>query len=350
MGAAGDAATSVNSGVNNGGLAAPLALPVQSLGLGGSLAPNAVAPTLNAAVNPSLAAPLVNPAAFAQAAPVAQPAALGYTRLAPAAVAGKPVQTPVPGALAPASKTAAPGGNAAASKQVEALSLTAKPILEGVKSGDATQALSGVYENGSQRGELGAVAAKSGPAALRSGLKKSAPSTEQQPSAEVPPPRPRLQARPLAADQVHARSLRVQQERSPHRGPGGIPARDPVYLASCRSWSARHRDASMTGVARMVHYWVAAGSLFAERSSPRPRRFFSSAAVGAPCCSARRSGPFGGCPGPPSSCLVGEPPHRARNHLVDIDTAARPRSSRARTRKATDQDRAGYVTTSSTTE
>ena len=186
-GSAGDAANSVNSGVN-GGLSAPLAIPVQSLGLGTTLAPSAVAPTLNLTVNAAYA-----PAVSALAQPVnaipalTQPAALNASHLSPAAVPGKAGRPVVPAALQPASKTAkGPGGLSAASKQTESLALTAKPVLEGVKNGDATLALNGVYENASTRGELGAVQSRSGTAALRSGLKKSAPSTEQQASVEVP--------------------------------------------------------------------------------------------------------------------------------------------------------------------
>ena len=256
-GAAGDAATSVNSGINNGGLAAPLALPVQTLGLNSALAPSAV-PVLNSAVVPALT-PSV--AAVTPAASLSQPAALR----AASPAAAKPL---VPGALQPAAKTAnAPAGLSAASKQVETLSQSAKPVLEGVKSGDATAALNVVFENGSQRGQLGAVMAPSGPAALRSGLKRSAPSAAPQgpaevPSAQAPAAKPSLWQRIRSTFDL---SEFNKSEKSYIAGQAVFLLAISVYLASLPLLvSALTGDAAMTGVARMVHYWVFGGaSLFA---------------------------------------------------------------------------------------
>jgi carnosine synthase len=353
-GSAGDAATSVNSGVNNGGLAAPLALPVQSLGLNASLTPNAAVPALNAAVNPALAAPIVNPAAFAQTSPAARPGALGYSRLAPAAVAGKPVQTPAPGALAPASKTGAPGGNAAASKQIESLSLAAKPILEGVKNGDATLALSGVYENGVQRGELGAVTVKSGPAALRSGLKRSASSTEQKPSSEVP-----SAAAPVAKPGLWQRIKSTfdlsefnKSEKSYIAGQAVFLLAISVYLASLPLLvSALTGDAAMTGVARMVHYWVFGGaSLFAGAVVTKTpmKRILVGAAGGRAMLfgSIGVLALFGGLSWAAFLVLVGvNSLIVAHNHLVDIDTGGAAKIFKGADQKSTDHkiEKAGYV-------
>ncbi|MCR4294069.1 MAG: hypothetical protein NUW21_00935, partial [Elusimicrobia bacterium] len=169
-GSTGDAATSVNAGVNGGGMSAPLALPAQSLGLNGALG-TVAAPALSAAAVPALAPSVANAgpvAAFAAPHALSVPAKALPAASIPAAA--KPL---VPGALQPAAKTNAPGGASAAAKQIESLSQTAKPVLEGVKQGDATGALNAVYENATSRAELGAVRTPSGSAALRQGLKRS---------------------------------------------------------------------------------------------------------------------------------------------------------------------------------
>ncbi len=189
IGASGDAATSVNSGAKAGGLSAPVALPASALGLNSALIPGAVAPVLSPSAIPSAS----------QGVAIAAPAAIGFAQ--PSAFGGVPVSAAasdvpgaakgsVPSALTPAAKPSltgkAPGGLSAASKQVEALSAQTQPVLEAVKKGDATGALNGVYENRSSRGELGAVRGKDGSSALRSRLMRSAASSYDHSSEQVP--------------------------------------------------------------------------------------------------------------------------------------------------------------------
>lgn len=350
-GSAGDAATSVNSGVNSGGLSAPLALPVQSLGLNGSLVPTAAAPILNSAINPSMPSPVVNSGAGVQAAP----AALGVVGAAPAAVEGTPGKTLVPGALQPAAKTAAaPGGLSAASKQIEDLSLTAKPVIEGVKDGDASVALNSVYENGSSKGALGAVSARSGFAALRSGLKRSAPSAEEKspesvPSAAAPAAKPGLWRRIRATFDLSEFS---KSEKSYILGQAVFLLAISVYLASLPLLvKALTGDAAMTGVARMVHYWVFGGaSLFAGAvvgKNPMKRILVGAAggrallfgSIGALAL-------FGGLPWAGFLVLVGvNALIVAHNHLVDIDTGGAAKIFKGADQKGTDHkiEKAGYV-------
>ena len=343
-GTAGDAATSVNSGVN-GGLSAPLAIPTQSLGLNGALNPAAAAPVLGAAVSPALAAPVVNLAAA--------PAALSVPRQAAASVEGKSVAALVPAALLPAAKPSGQNGSAA-SKQVEALSLTAKPVLEGVKKGDATGALSGVYDNGAQRGELGAVRAQPGPGALRSGLKKSAPSNESKAVAEVP-----AAAAPAAKPGLIQRIRSTfdlsefnKSEKAYITGQAVFLLAISVYLASLPLLvSALTGDAAMTGVARMVHYWVFGGaSLFAGAvvSKTPMRRILVGAAGGRALLfgSIGALALFGGLPWAAFLVLVGvNSLIVAHNHLVDIDTGGAAKIFKGADQKSTDRkiEKAGYV-------
>ena len=343
-GATGDAATSVNSGVNNGGLAAPLALPVQTLGLNSALAPSAV-PVLNAAAVPALT-PAV--AAVTPAAALSQPAALR----AASPAAAKPL---VPGALQPAAKTAnAPGGLSAASKQIETLSQSAKPVLEGVKNGDATFALNSVYENSSQRGPLGAVAAPSGPAALRSGLKRSAPSAAPQGPAEVPAAQAPA-AKPSVWQRIRSTfdlSEFNKSEKAYIAGQAVFLLAISVYLASLPLLvSALTGDAAMTGVARMVHYWVFGGaSLFAGAvvSKTPMKRILVGAAGGRALLfgSIGALALFGGLPWAAFLVLVGvNSLIVAHNHLVDIDTGGAAKIFKGTDQKSTDHkiEKAGYV-------
>ena len=340
-GATGDAATSVNSGVNNGGLAAPLALPVQTLGLNSALAP-AAAPALNAAAVPALT-PSV--AAVSPAAALSQPGAL---KAAPA----KPV---VPAALQPAAKTAnAPAGLSAASKQVETLSQSAKPVMEGVKNGDATLALNSVYENSSSRGQLGAVTAPSGPAALRSGLKRSAPSAAPQGPAEVPAAQAPA-AKPSVWQRIRSTfdlSEFNKSEKAYIAGQAVFLLAISVYLASLPLLvSALTGDAAMTGVARMVHYWVFGGaSLFAGAvvSKTPMKRILVGAAGGRALLfgSIGALALFGGLPWAAFLVLVGvNSLIVAHNHLVDIDTGGAAKIFKGADQKSTDHkiEKAGYV-------
>jgi len=252
-GAAGESAAAVNSGVG-GGLSAPLSIPTQSLGLNGALSLNA-APTLNAAVAPSLAAP--------SAAVFTAPPALSAPHLAPASVEAKPVAAPVPGALQPAANPK--GSGSAASKQVESLSSSAQPVLEGVKNGDASRALNGVYEQSAKRGELGAVTAGAGMPALRSGLKKSAPSTElnagtEVPAAAAPAAKPGLVSRIKATFDL---SEFNKSEKAYITGQAVFLLAISVYLASLPLLvSALTGDAAMTGVARAATDEILAGGAF----------------------------------------------------------------------------------------
>ncbi len=346
-GGAGDAATSVNAGVN-GGLSSPLAIPVQTLGLNPALSPGAAAPALNAAVNPALAPALVTPQAIAGAVPVGPVSA-------PASVEVKPVKALVPGALQPAAKTGkGPGGLSAASKRIEALSLTAKPVLEGVKNGDATLALNGVFENSSTRGELGAVAGRNGPAALRSGLKKSAPSAGPQAASEVP-----AASAPVAKPGLWQRikstfdmSEFSKSEKSYILGQAVFLLAISIYLASLPLLvKALTGDAAMTGVARMVHFWVFGGvSLFAGAvvgKNPMKRIL-----VGAAGGRAILFGTIG------VLALIGALPWTgflvlvglnallvAHNHLVDIDTGGAAKIFKGADQKSTDHkiEKAGYI-------
>jgi carnosine synthase len=341
-GATGDAATSVNSGVNNGGLAAPLALPVQALGLNSSLAP-AAAPVLNAAAVPALTP------SVAAAGPVAAPV------LAPGALKPAAARPLVPGALQPAARTAnAPAGLSAASKQVESLSLSAKPVLEGVKNGDATTALNGVYENSSARGELGAVPALSGPAALRSGLKKSAPAAGPQAAAEVPAAQAPA-AKPSLWQRVKSTfdlSEFNKSEKSYILGQAVFLLAISVYLASLPLLvKALTGDAAMTGVARMVHYWVFGGaSLFAGAVVGKTpmKRILVGAAGGRALLfgSIGALALFGGLPWAGFLVLVGvNSLIVAHNHLVDIDTGGAAKIFKGADQKSTDHkiEKAGYV-------
>jgi carnosine synthase len=338
-GAAGEAATSVNSGVNNGGLAAPLALPVQTLGLNSALAPTA-APVLNAAAVPALA-PSV--AAVAPVAALSQPRALRAAAPAAAATAAKPL---VPGALQPA-KTAA-------ALQIESLSRTAKPVLEGVKNGDATLALNSVYENSSARGQFGAVSVLSGPAALRSGLKRSAPSAAPQGPAEVPAARAPA-AKPSLWQRIKSTfdlSEFNKSEKAYIAGQAVFLLAISVYLASLPLLvSALTGDAAMTGVARMVHYWVFGGaSLFAGAvvSKTPMKRILVGAAGGRALLfgSIGALALFGGLPWAAFLVLVGvNSLIVAHNHLVDIDTGGAAKIFKGADQKSTDHkiEKAGYV-------
>ncbi|MEQ1919408.1 MAG: hypothetical protein ABL955_09425, partial [Elusimicrobiota bacterium] len=274
---------------------------------------------------------------------------------APAAVEGKPAQALVPGALQPASKTIkGQGGLSAASKQSADLSLTVKPVLEGVKSGDATLALNAVYESGSTRGELGAVKFQAGPAALRSGLKKSAPSTDQQAPAEVP-----AAAAPVAKPGVWQRIKSTfdlsefnKSEKSYIAGQAVFLLAISVYLASLPLLvSALTGDAAMTGVARMVHYWVFGGaSLFAGAvvSKTPMKRILVGAAGGRALLfgSIGALALFGGLPWAAFLVLVGVNSLLvAHNHLVDIDTGGAAKIFKGADQKSTDHkiEKAGYV-------
>lgn len=340
-GATGDAATSVNSGINNGGLAAPLALPVQTLGLNSALAPAAV-PVLNAAAVPALTP---SAAAVAPVVALSQPGALK-------AASAKPT---VAAALQPAAKTAnAPAGLSAASKQVDTLAQSAKPVLEGVKNGDATLALNSVYENSSARGQLGAVTAPSGPAALRSGLKRSAPSAAPQGPAEVPAAQAPA-AKPSVWQRIRSTfdlSEFNKSEKSYIAGQAVFLLAISVYLASLPLLvSALTGDAAMTGVARMVHYWVFGGaSLFAGAvvSKTPMKRILVGAAGGRALLfgSIGALALFGGLPWAAFLVLVGvNSLIVAHNHLVDIDTGGAAKIFKGADQKATDHkiEKAGYV-------
>lgn len=330
-GSSGDAATSVNSGVG-GGLSAPLAIPTQSLGLNGALSLSA-APTLNAGINPALAAP--------------------------AAVDGKSVAivpvAAIPGAaLQPSAKPKAHGGSAA-SKQVHALSETAKPVIEGIEKGDASLALSGVYEQGTKRGDLGAVDAGSNASALRSGLKRSAPASVQKDPGEVVPAAAAPAAKPGLIERIRSTfdlSEFNKSEKSYIMGQAVFLLAISVYLASLPLLvSALTGDTAMTGVARMVHYWVFGGaSLFAGAvvSKTPMRRILVGAAGGRALLfgSIGALALFGGLPWAAFLVLIGvNSLIVAHNHLVDIDTGGAAKIFKGPDQKSTDRkiEKAGYV-------
>lgn len=350
-GTTGDAATSVNSGINSGGVSAPLALPAQSLGLNGALAP-AAAPALNAAAVPALA-PSV--AAAGPVAAFASPSALSVPAKAlPAAATPAAAKPLVPGALQPAAKTNASGGASAAAKRIESLSQTAKPVLDGVKGGDATGALNAVYENSASRGELGAVRAPSGAAALRQGLKRSAPSAEKRaaegvPAALTPAAKPSLMQRIRSTFDL---SEFNKSEKSYIAGQAVFLLAISVYLASLPLLvSALTGDAAMTGVARMVHYWVFGGaSLFAGAvvSKTPMKRILVGAAGGRAMLfgSIGVLALIGGLPWAAFLVLVGVNAFIvAHNHLVDIDTGGAAKIFKGADQKSTDRkiEKAGYV-------
>ncbi len=358
-GSTGDAANSVNSGINNG-VTVPLALPVQTLGLNGTLNTAAIVPILNNAVNPALTPALIpslTPAAIAGVTPTSLvvPLALTPSRLAPATSDGQTGKILVPVALKPTAKIGTgQSGLSAASKQIDGLSRTAAPIVEGVKNGDATLALNGVYENGSAHGELGAVKGRSGLGALRSGLKKSAPSTGQQTTAEVP-----AAAAPAAKANLWQRVKSTfdlsefnKSEKSYILGQAVFLFAISVYLASLPLLvKALTGDAAMTGVARMVHYWVFGGaSLFAGAVvGKNPMKRILVGAAGGRALLFGTIGAlalFGGLPWAGFLVLVGVNSLLvAHNHLVDIDTGGAAKIFKGADQKSTDHkiEKAGYV-------
>lgn len=365
-GSAGDAANSVNSVNNGGSLSAPLAIPVQSLGLNGSLSPAGVVPTVNAAAVPVLtpsavaspvsAAVTPAPASVAQASPHYQIPALSGARLAPASTPAKPVASVVPAALQPA-KTGKGGVVSAASKQVDALTAQTAPVLDGVRNGDASGALNGVFENGAAHGQLGTVSAQNGSAALRSGLKRSAastPSTDQQTAVEVP-----AAAAPVAKPSVWSRvkstfdmSEFSKSEKSYIAGQAVFLLAISVYLASLPLLvQALTGDAAMTGVARMVHYWVFGGaSLFAGAVVGKtPMKRILVGAAGGRAALFGTIGVlalFGGLPWAGFLVLVGvNSLIVAHNHLVDIDTGGAAKIFKGADQKSTDHkiEKAGYI-------
>lgn len=350
-GATGDAATAVNSGVNGGGMSAPLSLPAQSLGLNGALAPVA-APALSAAAVPALAPSVANAGPVAS---FAAPHALSVPAKALSAAATPTAAKPLaPGALQPAAKANAPGGASAAAKQIESLSQTAKPVLDGVKQGDAAGALNAVYENSASRGALGAVRAQTGPAALRSGLKRSAPSAgkdspEEVPAALTPAAKPSLWQRIRSTFDL---SEFNKSEKSYIAGQAVFLLAISVYLASLPLLvSALTGDAAMTGVARMVHYWVFGGaSLFAGAvvSKTPMKRILVGAAGGRAMLfgSIGVLALIGGLPWAAFLVLVGvNAAIVAHNHLVDIDTGGAAKIFKGADQKSTDRkiEKAGYV-------
>ncbi len=355
-GATGDAANSVNATNGGASLSAPLALPVQSLGLNGALSPAAAVPSLapSVAAVPALAPALAAPNAVAAAVPSAAPAALSRVPAAASAPLGaKGPQTSVPAALTPASKKG-PAGLSAASKQVDALNAAAAPVLEGVKAGDASGALNGVFENGTARGALGAVAAGNGAASLKSGLKRGAASTSELkpgevPAAQAPAAKPSLWSRIATTFDM---SEFNKSEKAYITGQAVFLLAISVYLASLPLLvSALTGDAAMTGVARMVHYWVFGGaSLFAGAvvSKTPMRRILVGAAGGR----AQLFGSVGaltmngGLPWAAFLVLVGvNSLIVAHNHLVDIDTGGAAKIFKGADQKATDHkiEKAGYI-------
>jgi len=346
-GSVGDAANSVNSGINTGGLSAPMAIPVQSLGLNAGLSPLSAAPVLSAVV-------VGQPAATVALAPAAAAPALAQahqsSRLLPAA-AGVRAAAPVPGTVPPASNTS---GMSAASKQAASLSVQAAPVLEGVKNGDATLALNGVYENAAQRAAFDGVRGPSGNAALRSGLKRSAPSSNEQTTAEVPAaaapvPKPGLIQRIRSNFDL---SEFNKSEKSYIAGQAVFLLAISVYLASLPLLvSALTGDAAMTGVARMVHYWVFGGaSLFAGAivSKTPMKRILVGAAGGRALLfgSIGALALLGGLPWAAFLVLVGvNSLIVAHNHLVDIDTGGAAKIFKGADQKSTDAkiEKAGYV-------
>lgn len=360
-GAAGDAANSVNSANGGAGLNAPLAMPVQTLGLNGALAPAAAAPSLNMAAAPTALSPVAALAAPAVLAnnPLAVPAAVTPAALTPAtarpaaSIDGKPVKpVAVPAALQPAKK--GPAGLSAASKQADVLAAQTAPVLEGVKNGDASGALTGVFENGTARGALGTVAAQNGSAALRSGLKKGAASTNSVEPAEVPAAQAPA-AKPTLAQRLKSMfdlSEFNKSEKSYILGQAVFLLAISVYLASLPLLvKAITGDAAMTGVARMVHYWVFGGaSLFAGAvvSKTPMKRILVGAAGGRALLfgSIGVLALFGGLGWPAFLFLVGvNSLIVAHNHLVDIDTGGAAKIFKGADQKETDHkiEKAGYV-------
>ncbi|MDO8757121.1 MAG: hypothetical protein Q7J64_03840, partial [Elusimicrobiota bacterium] len=330
-GSSSDAATSVNTGVS-GGVSAPLTMPTPSLGLNGALSLSP-APTLNPGINPALAAPAAVDGQAVAVVPVA-------------AVAGA--------ALLPPAQPQAQGGSAA-SKQVHALSATAKPVLEGIQKGDASHALNGVYEQGAKRGDLGAVAAGANAAAPPSGLKKPSPSAGQKDQSEVVPAAAAPAAKPGLIQRIRSTfdlSEFNKSEKSYILGQAVFLLAISVYLASLPLLvSALTGDAAMTGVARMVHYWVFGGaSLFAGAvvSKTPMRRLLVGAAGGRALLfgSIGALALFGGMPWAAFLVLIGvNSLIVAHNHLVDIDTGGAAKIFKGKDQKSTDQkiEKAGYV-------
>lgn len=320
-GLAGDSATAANSGVSNGASPVPIAIPIQMLGLGGSLNDTAPAPAANVNI----------------------------------ASVFKPVPLTIVTALQPATKAdGGRGGLSTALKQGYVFSRTMEPVLEGVQSGDATSALNVVYENAASRapgtvpGPLGSVAGLSG------GLKKSELSVRPETTAEMP-----AAAVPVAKTGSWRRirstfnlSEFSKSEKSYILGQAVFLLAISVYLASLPLLvKALTGDAAMTGVARMVHYWVFGGaSLFAGAvvgKNPMKRILVGAAggrallfgSIGALAL-------FGGLPWAGFLALVGvNALIVAHNHLIDIDTGGAAKIFKSADQKSTDHkiEKAGYV-------
>ena len=359
-GSAGDAASSVNSGVGSAGVQ-PLQMTVQTLGLSGSINPAVSAPSLNTqtgpgVLQPALLAPSVAATNLAQNTAVV-PAALGAVKLA-APSQSKPVLPVAPAALKPVAKTSPAAalvpGLSAASKQAAELTEKTAPVVEGVKNGDASGALTGVFENGTTRSDLGAVTPAGSFGALKSGLRKSAASASQTPTAEVPAAqapaaKPGLWQRVKSTFDISEFS---KSEKSYILGQAVFLFAISVYLASLPLLvKALTGDAAMTGVARMVHYWVFGGaSLFAGAvvgKNPMKRILVGAAggrallfgSIGALAL-------FGALPWAGFLVLVGvNSLIVAHNHLVDIDTGGAAKIFKGADQKSTDHkiEKAGYV-------
>jgi len=361
-GSAGDAATSVNSGP--GGIAAPIAIiPVQSLGLGLTLAPGVGAPTLNASANPVLSAPIVTPAAFVPSAQtaVARPGALSASSLSAAAAESKPVKPPLPAALkgAPLSAPSDAPRDLGAALDAAGKSLAAPEA-------DAEKVLSRLFESGVDRKELDAILAN--PARSEAGLTPAArtalrayasakSAANAAPSVAAPLPAGAAAAPAKAGlwqrlKTTFDMSEFTKSEKSYILGQAVFLLAISVYLASLPLLvKALTGDAAMTGVARMVHYWVFGGaSLFAGAvvgKNPMKRILVGAAggrallfgSIGALAL-------FGGLPWAAFLVLVGvNSLIVAHNHLVDIDTGGAAKIFKGADQKATDQkiEKAGYI-------
>lgn len=362
-GAAGaESATSVNA--RGAGGVTPLSMSVQSLGLTGSINPAASAPTLNAGVVPSALMPTLsapsagdlklvaaaNPAALGGVLkPAANPAALTPSKSAPSIPGGKVV----PGAgkaLTPA-KT----GAKTSAGNLDALSETAERLS--APNVDQEGELGAMYENASGgKGDISgsAVSGKSSPAKALLGKRLSAASNAAKkddvvPAAQAPAAKPGLFQRIRSTFDL---SDFNKSEKSYILGQAVFLLAISVYLASLPLLvSALTGDAAMTGVARMVHYWVFGGaSLFAGAvvsKTPMKRILVGAAGVRAVLFGTiGMLALMGGLPWMGFLALVGvNALIVSHNHLVDIDTGGAAKIFKGKDQKDTDHkiERAGYV-------
>ncbi|MBI5246788.1 MAG: ATP-grasp domain-containing protein [Elusimicrobia bacterium] len=362
-GSAGDAATSVNA-TNGAAGVAPVMMPAASLGLNPSLSPVAGAPVLNAAVNPSLAPAVANPGSLALG-PVAAPAALNASQPA-AAHSGRPVKAAVASVLTPASALpAAPLAVPAASGRdvKKALDEAGKKLAD--PDADPAKVIEEMFTGGVQRHELDALLAVP---SKTSGLSKranaalnaykaarptlaapSVASIEGSPSAAAAPVKKSIWERIKSTFDM---SEFTKSEKSYILGQAVFLLAISVYLASLPLLvKAMTGDAAMTGVARMVHYWVFGGaSLFAGAvvgKTPMKRILVGAAGgrallfgtIGALAL-------FGGLPWAAFLVLVGVNSLLvAHNHLVDIDTGGAAKIFKGADQKSTDHkiEKAGYI-------